>query len=51
MLDAQIERERDRVLQPVGGEARGVQGGEPARVEPFLDAGFSSRNPRPGIPR
>ncbi len=39
MLDAQIERERDRVLQPVGGEARGVQGGEPPGVEPFLDAG------------
>src|SRR6266496_3518770 len=39
MLDPQIERERYRVLQPIGGEARGVQGGEPARVEPFLDAG------------
>ena len=39
MLHAQIERQRHRVLQPVGGEARGVQGGEPARVEPFLDAG------------
>ena len=39
VLHAQIDRELDRLLQPVGGKARHVQIGEPARVEPFLDAG------------
>ena len=39
MLDAKIERELDRLLKPVGGESGEVQIGEPAAVEPFLDAG------------
>ena len=39
MLHAQIDRELDRVLQPVGGEPRHVQRGEPVPVEPLLHAG------------
>ena len=39
VLHAQIDRELDRLLQAVGGEARHVQVGKPTRVEPFLDAG------------
>ena len=39
VLHAQIERELDRLLQPVGGEPRHVQRGEPLPVEPLLDAG------------
>ena len=39
VLDAQIDRELDRLLLPVGGEAGQVQVGEPVPVEPFLDAG------------
>ena len=39
VLHAQIDRELDRLLQPVGGEPRHVQRGKPAAVEPFLDAG------------
>ena len=39
VLHAQVDRKLDRLLQPVGGEAGQVQIGEPARVEPFLDAG------------
>ena len=39
MLHAQIDRELDRLLQPVGRKARHVQVGKPAAVEPFLDAG------------
>ena len=38
-LHAQIERELDRPLQPVGGKPRHVQRGEPLPVQPFLDAG------------
>ena len=38
-LHAQIERELHRPLQPVGGEPRHVQRGEPLPVQPFLDAG------------
>ncbi len=38
-LHAQIERKLHRLLQPVGGEPRHVQSGEPLPVEPFLDAG------------
>ena len=39
VLHAQIDGELDRLLQPVGGEPRHVQVGEPAAVEPLLDAG------------
>ena len=39
MLDAQVDGELDRLLQPVAGEPRQMQIGEPARVEPFLDPG------------
>ena len=39
VLHAQVDRELDRLLQAVGGEAGQMQVGEPARVEPFLDAG------------
>ena len=39
VLDAQIDREFDRLLQPVGGEARQVQRRKPAAVEPLLDPG------------
>ena len=39
VLHAQIDRELDRLLQTIGGEARHVQVGESAPVEPFLDAG------------
>ena len=39
VLHAQIDRELDRLLQPVGGEARHVQRRKAAAVEPFLDAG------------
>ena len=39
VLHAQIDRELDRLLQAVGGEPGQVQVGEPAPVEPFLDAG------------
>ncbi len=39
VLHAQVDGELDRLLQPVGGEPGQVQVGEPAAVEPFLDAG------------
>ncbi len=39
VLHAQIERERDRRLQPVGGEPRQMQRGQALIVEPLLDAG------------
>ncbi len=39
VLDAQVDRKRDRLLLPVGGEAGAVQVREPARVEPLFDAG------------
>ena len=39
VLHAQVDRELDRLLQPVGGKPGHVQIGEPAAVEPFLDAG------------
>ena len=39
VLHAQIDRELDRLLQAVGGKPGHVQVGEPAAVEPFLDAG------------
>jgi hypothetical protein len=39
VLHAQIDRELDRLLQAVGGEARHVQVGKAAGIEPFLDAG------------
>ena len=39
VLDAQVDGELDRLLQPVGGEPGQMQVGEPAAVEPFLDAG------------
>ncbi|MHC2378599.1 hypothetical protein ACVIHA_002974 [Bradyrhizobium liaoningense] len=38
MLDAQIDRELDRLLQPVGGKAGAVEIGEPLIVEPLLQA-------------
>ncbi len=39
MLNAQIDRELHRLLLSVRSEARAVQIGEPATVEPFFDAG------------
>ena len=39
MLHAQVDRKLDRLLQPVGGEAREVQRRKAVAVEPFLDAG------------
>ena len=39
VLDAQIDRQFHRPLQPVGGEARAMQIGEPVIVEPFLHPG------------
>ena len=39
MLDAQIDRQLHRLLQPVGGKARAVQVGEPVIVEPLLHPG------------
>ena len=39
MLDAQVDRELDRLLQTIGGETGQVQIREPARIEPLLDAG------------
>ena len=39
VLHAQIDRQLDRLLQPVGGEARHVQRLQAAAIEPFLDAG------------
>ena len=39
MLHAQVDRQLDRLLLAVGGEPGHVQIGEPAAVEPFLDAG------------
>ena len=39
MLDAQIDRELDRPLQPIGGEARAMQVGEAVGIEPLLDTG------------
>ncbi len=39
MLHAQVDGELDRLLQPIGGEPGQVQVGEPAAVQPFLDAG------------
>ena len=39
VLDPQVDRKLDRLLQAVGGESRQMQIGEPAAVEPFLDAG------------
>ncbi len=39
VLDAQVDGELDRLLQPVGGKARQMEIGEPAAVEPFLNAG------------
>ena len=39
MLHAQVDRELDRLLQPVGREPGRVQRREPVAVEPFLDAG------------
>ena len=39
MLDAQVDGELDRLLLAVAGEPGQVQVGEPAPVEPFLDAG------------
>ena len=39
MLDAQVDRELDRLLQTIGGEAGQMQIGEAARIEPLLDAG------------
>ena len=39
MLHPQIDGELDRLLQAVAGKAGHVQVGQPATVEPFLDAG------------
>ena len=39
VLDAQVDGKLDRLLQAVGGEPGQVQVGEPAPVEPLLDAG------------
>ncbi|MGY4292634.1 hypothetical protein ACVWXN_000729 [Bradyrhizobium sp. i1.4.4] len=39
VLDAQIDRQLDRLLQPVGGKACAVEIGEPLIVEPLLHAG------------
>ena len=39
MLHPKIDCQLHRLLQPVGGEPRQVQIGEPAAVEPFLDTG------------
>ena len=39
MLHAQIDRELDRLLQPVGREPRHVQRLQAVTVEPLLDAG------------
>src|SRR3954468_15099669 len=39
MLDAQIDRQLDRLLQPVGGKAGAMQVGKAVAVEPFLHPG------------
>ncbi|MGY3456969.1 hypothetical protein ACVWW5_002419 [Bradyrhizobium sp. LM3.4] len=39
VLDAQIDRELDRLLQPVGGKTCAVEIGQPLIVEPLLHAG------------
>ncbi len=39
VLDPQVDRQFDRPLQPVGGEAGAMQIGETVVVEPFLHAG------------
>ena len=39
VLDAQIDRQFDRPLQAIGGEAGAMQIGEPVGVEPLLHAG------------
>ena len=39
VLDAQVDRQFDRPLQAIGGEAGAMQVGEPVAVEPLLHAG------------
>jgi len=38
MLDAQVDRELDRLLQPVGCEPGEMQISKPVAVKPFLDS-------------